>query len=162
VVIIPTWNSLDLFHILTEVKREVKFVLEIWESLTANNNQNEVTEMANANNIIDTKEMTIGMGVTQYGYTDLHPYEIVRIVNDKMIEIKEMKSEKAEPVNPLNFEVGGFSAICTNQFDQRWTITSDETAKPFKIRLNKKGEWQDSHKNRYGVGSARRFYDYNF
>lgn len=97
-----------------------------------------------------------------YGYSDVNPFEVVRIVSDKTIEVREMNAERDESVK-MNFEVGGFSAICTNQNQQKWFITSDESAPVVRIRLNKKGEWKDKHGRKFALSDQPiKFYDYNF
>lgn len=95
------------------------------------------------------------------GYTDVTPFEIVRVVSAKTLEVREMKCERDESVK-LEFHAGGFSAHCSNQRDQRWFITSDESAPVRRIRLGKRG-WKDAHGGRFDVSDKPvRFYDYNF
>lgn len=94
-------------------------------------------------------------------YSDVDPYEIVRVISDKTIEIREMKAERDNSVK-LEFHVGGFSAHCSNQSQQKWIITSDETAQIKRIRLGKRG-WKDAHGGRYSLADKpRKFHDYNF
>jgi hypothetical protein len=96
-----------------------------------------------------------------YGYSDVNPYEIVRVVSDKTIEIREMKTERDESVK-LEFVPGGFSAICLNDRDQKWFISSDEEAPVIRIRLGKHG-WKDAHGRRFDLAEEpRKYYDYNF
>ncbi len=95
------------------------------------------------------------------GYSDVDPYEIVRVISDKTIEIREMKTERDDSVK-LEFHVGGFSAHCSNQHDQKWTISSDETAPVIRIRLGKRG-WKCPHGRKFMLGDEPvKFYDYNF
>ena len=74
----------------------------------------------------------------QYGYTDVNPFEVVRVISDKTIEIRAMKAERDPSFKP-EFVPGGFSAVCLNDCQQKWIITSDDTAKVIRIRLGKKG-----------------------
>jgi hypothetical protein len=67
------------------------------------------------------------------GYSDVDPYEIVRIVSDKTIEIREMKTEPDTSVE-LKWVAGGFAGHCVNQNEQKWIISSDETAPVIRIR----------------------------
>ena len=98
----------------------------------------------------------------QIGYTDVNPFEVVRVVSDKTIEIRAMNAERDKSVE-LDFQVGGFSAHCSNQSDQKWFITSNEDAPVIRIRLNKKGDWKDKGGRRFVLADApRKFYDYNF
>jgi hypothetical protein len=97
----------------------------------------------------------------QIGYTDITPYEVVRIVSEKCIEVRAMRYERDTSVK-LDFKVGGFSAHCANQDNQKWIITSAPGNDIIKIRANKNG-WADKWGNRYKLADAPcRFYDYNF
>jgi hypothetical protein len=95
------------------------------------------------------------------GYSDINPYEVVRIVSEKTIEIRAMKAERDESVK-LEFHVGGFLAHCSNQTDQNWLITSDESESVIRIRLGKNG-WKSAHGARFKLADEPiKFYDYNF
>ena len=95
------------------------------------------------------------------GYSDIDPYEVIRVVSDKTLEVREMHCERDESVK-LEFHVGGFSAHCSNQRDQNWFITPDEQGRVFRIRLGKNG-WKDAHGRRFALGDEPvKFYDYNF
>jgi len=97
----------------------------------------------------------------QIGYSDVTPFEVIRAVSDKTIEIREMDAERDQSVE-LKWAVGGFAGHCVNQRDQKWHITSNTENCIVRIRLGKKG-WKDAHGNRYELADApRRFYDYNF
>jgi hypothetical protein len=94
-------------------------------------------------------------------YSDVEPYEIVRIVSDKTIEIRAMKAVRDESVK-LEWVPGGFSAICLNDHQQKWLITSDETAKIIRIRLGKNG-WKNAHGGEFRLAEKPvKYYDYNF
>ena len=103
------------------------------------------------------------------GYTDVKPYEVVRVVSDKCIEIKLMNVEKNPNWQP-EFEAGGFSAHCTNQREQEWIITSSPEAIPFKVRKRKDKYGRKVAEGTYWHQTARYvlsdkpvyFYDYNF
>ena len=95
------------------------------------------------------------------GYSDVTPYEVIRVVSEKTIEIREMSTEPDDSVK-LEFHVGGFSAHCSNQRNQKWFITSDQTAPVVRIRLGKNG-WKDKHGRRFALcDKPVKFYDYNF
>ena len=97
-----------------------------------------------------------------FGYSDVNPFEIVRKVSDKTIEIREMNAVRNESVK-MEFVVGGFSAHCTNQRDQKWDISSDETAPVVRIRFSKNRGWQDKYGRRFDLAEKPvKFYDYNF
>lgn len=97
----------------------------------------------------------------QYGYSDVEPFEVVRVISDKTIEVRAMDAKKDDSVK-LEFHVGGFSAHCSNQHQQKWFITSNPNNPVIRIRLGKKG-WKDAHGRRYGLADKPcKFYDYNF
>jgi hypothetical protein len=94
------------------------------------------------------------------GYSDVEPFEIVRRISDKTIEIREMDAERDESVK-MEFIPGGFSAHCSNQHDQKWFIKSNPSNPVIRIRLGKKG-WMGK-RGRYVLDSKPiKFYDYNF
>ena len=98
----------------------------------------------------------------RYGYSDVDPYEIVRRISDKTLEIRAMDAERDPDYKP-EFVVGGFSAVCLNQREQKWIISSKPDARVIRIRLRKDGRWYDAHGNRYGLSAKPdKFYDYNF
>jgi hypothetical protein len=95
------------------------------------------------------------------GYSDINPYEVVRVVSDKTLEIREMDAERDESVK-LEWAVGGFSGVCLNQRDQNWFITSNAQNPVVRIRLGKQG-WKDRHGRRFDLSDRPvKFYDYNF
>jgi hypothetical protein len=62
----------------------------------------------------------------------------------------------------MQFVPGGFSAVCLNDHQQKWFITSNETEPVIRIRLGKNG-WKDKHGRRFGLADEPvKYYDYNF
>ena len=97
------------------------------------------------------------------GYSDITPFEIVRTVSEKCLEIREMDAVRSNPENKLGFEAGGFFGHCSRQDEQEWDITSNPDNRVVRIRLNVKGQWKDKYGNRYSLSwKPRKFYDYNF
>ena len=94
------------------------------------------------------------------GWTDVNPYEIVKVISNKTIEIREMKSEKL----PWKAEwvEGGFAGHCTNQRDQKWDIISDDDIPVIRARLRKDGYYHSAHGKHLLGEEPRKFYDYNF
>lgn len=94
--------------------------------------------------------------VAKMGYTDIYPFEVVRVVSATCVEIRAMKCELVE--KPVCLGVGGFAANFDNN-SQRWDCTPDAEAQVIRIRLGKKG---------WGAGQFRmtdqpiKHYDYNF
>ena len=98
----------------------------------------------------------------QYGWSDVNPFEVVKVISDKTIEVREMDAERDESVK-LDWAVGGFAGHCINQRDQKWFITSNEQNPVVRIRLSKTGVWKDKHGRKYGLSDKPvKFYDYNF
>lgn len=96
------------------------------------------------------------------GYSDINPYEVIRIVSDKCLEIREMDALRDESVE-MKFIPGGFSAICINQNDQEWIIKSNPENRVIRIRKSKKKGWADKHGARFVLDNEPvKFYDYNF
>lgn len=98
-----------------------------------------------------------------YGYSDVNPFEVVRVISDKTIEIREMDAECDESVK-LEFHVGGFSAHCSNQRDQKWFIKSNETYSTIRIRYSKRlNVWKDKHGRKFFLSNEPvKYFDYNF
>lgn len=95
------------------------------------------------------------------GYSDVNPFEIVRRVSDKTIDIRAMDAQRDPLWNP-EFVAGGFSAHCLNQREQRWIIQSNTANKIVRIRKTQKG-WKDSSGRRFMLADAPvKYYDYNF
>lgn len=96
------------------------------------------------------------------GYTDITPWEVVRVISDKTIEIRPMDSIRDPNWKP-EFVSGGFTANCTNQETQKWIITSSDQWETTRIRFNKHGQWKDKHGQRFVLADEpKRFYDFNF
>ena len=98
---------------------------------------------------------------TRHGYTDVDPFEVVRVVSGKTIEVRAMVAEKDKAVK-LEWVAGGFAGHCVNQREQRWIIGSNPQNPVVRIRLGKSG-WKDRHGHRFElVDQPVKFYDYNF
>ena len=96
------------------------------------------------------------------GYSDVNPFEIVRRVSEKTIDIRAMDSEQ-DPTWKPEFVAGGFSAVCLNNCEQRWIITPNENGEVVRIRKHSSGVWKDKHGRRYSLADTpQKFYDYNF
>lgn len=96
-----------------------------------------------------------------HSYTDITPFEVVKVISGKTMEIREMDAERDESVE-LKWAVGGFAGHCINQCDQKWFIKSNADNPVVRIRLGKMG-WKDKHGRRFVVGDKPiKRYDYNF
>jgi hypothetical protein len=96
-----------------------------------------------------------------YGYSQVYPYEIIREVTDKTIEIRAM-TQSPDPDWKPNFIPGGFAAHCTNQSEQTWLYSSDPTAPVIRMRKRKDGKWYSVMGMHRVESEPRYFYDYNF
>ena len=93
--------------------------------------------------------------------TDCIPYEVVRVVSDKCVEIRAMKTKQTK--FPKEFHVGGFSAHCSDNHSQEYEYFSDETAEVFKVRYSEKRDsWGGKYVRFWMSDKPVYFYDYNF
>jgi len=95
------------------------------------------------------------------GYTDVEPYEVVRIISAITVEVRPMRTVQTK--FPGDFHAGGFSGhYADNREGQEYDYFSDENAPTLRIRLNKNGNWM--HRGmRFSMADApHKFYDYNF
>lgn len=95
-------------------------------------------------------------------YSDVHPFEIVRRVSEKTIDIRAMSAILDSNWRP-DAAVGGFCAHVRNNNDQVWNIKPNPEAPLVRIRLHRDGQWKDKKGNRYRLSNRpTRFHDYNF
>lgn len=95
-----------------------------------------------------------------FGYSDVHAYEIVRIVSDKTIEVRMMDAEFS--IAHLEQVVGGFSGHVVNQHNQNVAYAHNPNAKVERIRKNKRGQWT-KHNVKFELQTEPyAFHDFNF
>lgn len=70
------------------------------------------------------KEITVGTGVTEYMYSDRHPYEVVEVIDQKHVYVREL----------------GHKALPNSQFANEWELFSDER-KPIKLLTKRGNQW---------------------
>lgn len=108
------------------------------------------------------REIEVGDGVTMYLYSDRKAYTVIAktaktitIQRDKAIRDPEFKPE---------WVPGGFSAICTNCEDQKWTYERDPNGEIVRCRWSEKnGRYQTGSDGSIAIGRGRHeYYDYNF
>ncbi len=96
------------------------------------------------------------------GYSDVHPFEIIKRKTAKSILIRGMNAELDESWKP-EIVPGGFAGHCTNNYSQKWIITSDEKRDPIIIRKHKDDKWYSKDGMRFSLSDTPcRHYDYNF
>jgi hypothetical protein len=111
----------------------------------------------------------VGMGVTMIMYSDRVPFEVIEVINDRRINVREMKATINPNFKP-NFIPGGFCGTVVNQDEQEWILTSNpqgEVKELFKTKRCKGfGKWLEKGTNGSGyyfsLGKAYNFYDYNY
>lgn len=146
-----------------------KIGIQEWWDYIAGQNEEEVKEVINEMcKVIDRlKKFLDGYHyqtkIRKYAnlhlHTDVQPYEVVRVVSEKCVEVRPMETKQIE--FPKEFHVGGFSAHCSDQHRQKYEYFSNENAPVMKIRKTKKGWRLGSMKFRMSNAPIK-FYDYNF
>ncbi|HMS90849.1 MAG TPA: hypothetical protein PKC87_01385 [Candidatus Absconditabacterales bacterium] len=92
----------------------------------------------------------------QHFYTDVHPWEVVEVINEKKVVIRPMKEiRKTDPI----IIPGGFAGHCINNRAIEYDYESIPDAQTMTIKLHKKGwnfgQFRMSDEPLY-------YYDYNF
>jgi hypothetical protein len=95
------------------------------------------------------------------GYSEVYPYEIIRVVSDKCVEVREMATSR-DPSWVPHITPGGFAGHCDNQHQQTWFYHSDPANPIVRIRLCKNGWWMYKGSKFRMAEEPRYFYDYNF
>lgn len=92
----------------------------------------------------------------RHGYSDVYPFEVVKVISSKIVEIRAMDYILIHPAEVLG--VGGFAAVHDNH-SQKWDCISNPENGTTRIHLGKKG-WGNGH---YQMNdNPIYFYDYNF
>lgn len=103
----------------------------------------------------------------QHFYTDIKPWEVIGMVNEKTLILREMKAEiTPESKKDLHdsFVAGGFCGHFDNDL-QEWDITSDLEGTIVKVRLHKDGCYRiagDKGTRFHISDKPTYYYDYNF
>jgi hypothetical protein len=96
----------------------------------------------------------------RYGYTDVTPYEVVRRISDKTIEVRRMDAT-VDPSWKRDFVPGGFFGHAANNESQKWIITSNPANEVIRIRKTKRG-WGFKGEKFNLSETPVYFYDFNF
>jgi len=98
------------------------------------------------------KTPAVGMGVTELFEADKLPYEIVSVVNDECIIVREMDARRVDK--------NGASK------DQKWSLKSRPTGATRKVVRTATGEWHEELNgligNRFLIGRAEKYFDYGY
>lgn len=104
--------------------------------------------------ILKVNESLIGKYVNRYFYTDIKAVGKIVGIKGKTTIIVE-KVVASENLNKMEFEVGGFSAHCVNNWNQKYEFKT--TGELIEMRIGK------LFYKEYGIDDkARQYYDYNF
>jgi hypothetical protein len=112
--------------------------------------------------IVKTDEVTAKFA-NFFGYSDVEPYEIVKVISNKTLVVRAMDSKpepKAQEKLNKSFVPGGFVGHFENSL-QGWIITSNVNNKTQRIRLGKKG-WKGSCGRFVLSNHPIKHYDFNF
>ena len=96
----------------------------------------------------------VGMGVTEYCWSDRHAYEITEVIDDRHIIIRRLDYKRIDN--------NGMSEC------QDYEYTSNPDNHSIKLFLTKQGQWKErigSHSlgcNTFGIGRAEEYYDFSF
>lgn len=92
----------------------------------------------------------VGMGVTEYCWSDRHAYEIVEVIDARHIIIRKLSAK-----------------LVGDYYDQDYEYASDPNGRCLKLFYTAKGEWRERIGrslgcNRFGLGSACEYRDPSF
>ena len=114
---------------------------------------------------VDEDSIVVGAGATLKHYTDCDPYTVVEVINENRIVARKCKATLSQDFK-LNFVPGGFSAHCTNNYEQEYDYIDDLDAPGIVFTKRKNGRWykegESSSSSELKIGYRRKFYDYNF
>ena len=98
-------------------------------------------------------------------FSDIRPYEVVKVISENKMEIREMnavETEASREARAETFHEGGFIGNCDDG-DQKWDITSNPNNPITTIRRHKDGKWYCVGGNKYILSDTpKKFYDFNF
>lgn len=108
------------------------------------------------------REVKVGDGMTIFLFSDRDPCTVIARTA-KTITVQEDKAER-DPAFAPEWEPGGFSAICTNEHDQKWNISRNPDGAIYKFYWSEKfGAWRAGGDGSIKAAMGRsKFYDYNF
>ena len=100
-------------------------------------------------NMVGRPKPEVGMGVTEYFYSDRHAWEVVEVKDDRHITVRRMKYK------------------CLDYFAGEWECYPDENGRTAELFLTKKGQWRERYgrslgTNIFGIGHAEEYEDPSF
>lgn len=101
---------------------------------------------------------TVGDGATICLWSDRHAYTIVKR-SPKSLTLRRCKCIR--DFTPEWISLGGFSAFCTNNEEQKWKYEEDENGRTIRVFWSEKyGMFRHGTSN--VIPGRHEFYDYNF
>lgn len=96
---------------------------------------------------------TVGMGVTEFCWSDRHAYEVIEVKDDRHITVRSYKC--------IRTDNNGMSDC------QDYRYESDPNGSTHSLFLTKQGVWRERFGrklgcNKWRVGYAEEYYDYSF
>lgn len=92
-------------------------------------------------------------------YSDVNPFQAVKVISAKTVEIQEMSAKRVKPDTLLG--EGGFVGVYAN--DAEWEITPNPEGRILRVRLHKDGWWRNADGRRYLPSDVPiKVYDRNF
>lgn len=99
--------------------------------------------------------------MNEISYMGVKPYEVVKVISEKTIEIRSMNYELSNDID-LKFHIDGFCVSCSNQETQQYKYTSNEDAEVVRVRLHKDGYFHCKYGSKYLLSDKPlRFYNYS-
>jgi hypothetical protein len=126
--------------------------------------ENEVTSWIHVDREDEiSPELFIHPFANFHGYSDVHPYEVIKHNTPLKMTVREMDAELDKDWK-MDVSIGGFAGHVNNNHSQSYEYTSNEKNKTTEIRFSKaKRIWQDKHGRRFIVANTPyKHYDYNF
>jgi len=94
------------------------------------------------------------------GYTDVEPYEVVKVISPITVEIRLMDTKQIK--FPQAFTPGGFVGHYADNHAQEYEYTSNPENGVLRVRLCKDGYWKYKSIKFRMADAPHKFYDYNF
>jgi len=99
--------------------------------------------------------------VSEYGYSDVRAYEIIKVVSDKTLEIRELATQF--DISHLEQVAGGYMGHVVNQRAQKVTYETNTENPIIRIRKKKNSDDWTYKGSRFGLQeNPYAFYDFNF
>jgi hypothetical protein len=146
-------------------KKKARWDNYLAEQLAKDNDQEIIDHLAGlqANSEFRiVEEVKVFTHVSEYCYSDVHAFEIVKVISDQTIEVRKMNTK--HDASHLKQYVGGFGGHVENQHNQKVTYETSLTNPVIRLRRKKNNPESWGYKgSKFGLTQAPyAFYDYNF